>query len=102
MKHVNAIRKTIRRLVKKQGRLHRVITSFWPITAKPIQIRMGKGKGAVSYWAGRVSSGTVVSSFKKITLKLAQKSLRAGSTKVPGRTKVLINNLLRWGRNNEL
>lgn len=49
MRHTNAIRKSVRRLIKKQGRLNRLLNSFWPITAKPAQIRMGKGKGATSY-----------------------------------------------------
>lgn len=99
LKHLGAIRKSVRRLIKKQGRLHRIMVPFWPITAKPAQIRMGKGKGAVSYWAGRVSAGMVLSSFKRLNTKVANRVLRVGATKVPGRVRVYNNLYTIWGRN---
>jgi large subunit ribosomal protein L16 len=49
---------------------------------------MGKGKGAIDYWAGRVKSGTVIASFKKITKKISHKVLTVSATKVPGRVYV--------------
>lgn len=99
LRHLNAIRKTVRRLIKKQGRLTRVAAPFWPITAKPAQIRMGKGKGAVSYWAGRIKAGTVMSSFKRLNAKIANKVLNAGSTKIAGRTRIVNNLYFNIGRN---
>jgi len=98
-KHSNSIRRTSRRLVKKIGRLNRTLLCYWPITAKPIQIRMGKGKGNTSYWAGKMLSGTTIVSFSCITTKIANKVLHAAATKVPGRTRILNNLLLSYGRN---
>lgn len=100
LKHTNAIKKSVRRLVKKQGRLNRLLLNFWPITSKPAQIRMGKGKGSISYWAGRMVSGSVIASFIRIKMKISDKVLRIGATKVPGRTKIYNNLILVWGRNN--
>lgn len=101
-RHLNSIRKTVRRLIKKQGRLKRLMLNFWPITAKPAQIRMGKGKGATSYWAGRVKAGNVIVSFSNIKMKISNKSLRAAATKVAGRTSVFNNYIEFLGRNNYL
>lgn len=101
-RHLNSIRKTVRRLVKKQGRLQRLLLNFWPITAKPAQIRMGKGKGATSYWAGKVKSGSVVASFIKIKMKVSNKILRVAATKVPGRTRIVNNYHLFFDRNDDV
>lgn len=98
-RHLNSIRKTVRRLIKKQGRLNRLLINFWPITAKPAQIRMGKGKGATSYWAGRVKSGSVVASFLNLKMKISNKVLRVAATKVPGRTNIVNNFPLFYDRN---
>lgn len=95
-KHLNAIRRTVRRLIKKVGRLYRVAVPFWPITSKPIQIRMGKGKGAVDYWAGRVKAGATVISFKKILKKTSHKVLTVAATKLSGRTFVFSRPKQRW------
>jgi large subunit ribosomal protein L16 len=89
-------------LVKKQGRLSRVAVPFWPITSKPTQIRMGKGKGAIDYWAGRVKSGTVIASFKKITKKVSHKVLTVSATKIPGRVYVFTKTQQRWGHSTQL
>lgn len=102
MRHTNAIRKSVRRLIKKQGRLNRLLNSFWPITAKPAQIRMGKGKGATSYWASKIKSGSVMASFLKLKMKISNKVLRVGATKLPGRTRIVNNYHMSWGRNNDM
>lgn len=101
-RHLNSIRKIVRRLIKKQGRLNRLLINFWPITAKPAQIRMGKGKGATSYWAGRVKSGSVVASFLNLRMKISNKVLRVAATKVPGRTRIVNNFLLSYDRNDDV
>jgi large subunit ribosomal protein L16 len=101
-RHLNSIKRTVRRLIKKVGRLYRVAVPFWPITSKPIQIRMGKGKGSVDYWAGRVKAGYAVVSFKKILKKISHKVLTVAATKVSGRTFVFSRPVLRYGRNDTL
>lgn len=101
-RHLNSIKRTVRRLIKKQGRLNRLLLNFWPITAKPAQIRMGKGKGATSYWAGRVKSGSVVASFINLKMKISDKVLRVAATKVPGRTNIVNNFPLFYDRNNDI
>jgi ribosomal protein L16/L10AE len=63
---------------------------------------MGKGKGGVSYWAGRLKAGTSITSFKRINVKIAYKVLSAASTKVPSRSKVFNNTHLLIGRNGNL
>lgn len=63
---------------------------------------MGKGKGATSYWAGKVKSGSVVASFIKIKMKVSNKILRVAATKVPGRTRIVNNYHLFFDRNDDV
>jgi large subunit ribosomal protein L16 len=87
--HTNAIRRTVRRLIKKIGRLCKSNVLYFPITQKPAQIRMGKGKGGISYWAGKVLAGTSIAYFKQISKKTSFEVMLAASTKIAGRTRVL-------------
>ena len=64
-----------------------------------MQIRMGKGKGAVSYWVGKSKSGSKIAFFEKINKKVAHKILLVAATKIPVRSYVFSYDLDRWGHN---
>lgn len=98
-KHTNSIRRTVKRLIKKSGRLERLLPTMWPVTSKPIQIRMGKGKGAVDYWTSRVEAGSTVASVRRLSYKVAQQVMLTTSTKLPGRTYVVTEVVKRWDIN---
>ena len=59
-----------------------------PITAKPIEVRMGKGKGAVNYWAARIGGGTVLFELCGVNRNIAIAAFRTGGAKLPIKTKV--------------
>jgi large subunit ribosomal protein L16 len=61
-----------------------------PITAKPIEVRMGKGKGAVSHWAAKVSAGTVLFEICGISRNIAITAFETGGAKLPVRTVILL------------
>lgn len=95
-KHTNSIRRTVKRLIKKTGRLERYLPTMWPVTSKPIQIRMGKGKGAVDFWTSRVEAGIIAASVRRLSFNVAHKVMLTTSTKLPGRTFVKTEKKLRW------
>jgi large subunit ribosomal protein L16 len=60
-----------------------------PVTDKPAEVRMGKGKGAVEYWAARVHPGRILFEIDGVSEEVAREALRLGAAKLPVRTKVV-------------
>jgi large subunit ribosomal protein L16 len=87
-RQIEAARKTIARKIKRKGKIWICIFPDLPITAKPTESRMGKGKGPVSYWVARVRGGTTLFEVCGIPKHTAVEALRAGSKKLPVKTKI--------------
>jgi len=85
---IEAARRTIARKIKRKGKIWIRIFPDLPITAKPIESRMGKGKGAVSHWVARVRGGTTLFEICGIPRHTAVEALKAGSRKLPIKTKI--------------
>ena len=88
-RHIEASRQAISRKIKRKGKIWIRIFPDLPITAKPTESRMGKGKGAVSHWGARIKGGTVL--FEICGVKdpqLAHSALRAGGVKLPIKTRI--------------
>jgi large subunit ribosomal protein L16 len=85
---IEAARQTIARKTKRKGKIWIRIFPDLPVTAKPIESRMGKGKGAVSYWVARVRGGTTLFEICGIPKHIAIEALKAGSKKLPIKTKI--------------
>ena len=88
-RHIEACRQAISRKIKRKGKLWIRIFPDLPVSSKPTESRMGKGKGSVSHWAARVRGGTVLFEICGITdLKVVKSALRTGSMKLPIQTKI--------------
>jgi large subunit ribosomal protein L16 len=87
-RQIESARCTIARKIKRKGKIWICIFPDLPITAKPTESRMGKGKGSVSYWAARVRGGTTLFEVCGIPKHTAMEALRAGSKKLPVKTKI--------------
>lgn len=87
-RQIEAARKAIMRKIKRKGKLWICIFPDLPITAKPTESRMGKGKGAVSHWVARVRGGTTLFEICGIPTHVAIEALRSGSKKLPVKTKI--------------
>jgi large subunit ribosomal protein L16 len=87
-RQIESARKAIVRKIKRKGKVWIRIFPDLPITAKPTESRMGKGKGAVSYWVARVSGGTVLFEICGVPFNLAMEALKAGGNKLPIKTKI--------------
>jgi len=88
-KQIEASRQAIMRKIKRSGKLWIRIYPNTPITKKPIEVRMGKGKGSVSYYSAKVSSGTVLFELCGVNKNTAVAAFKTGGAKLPIKTKVV-------------
>lgn len=87
-RQIEAARRAIAKKIKRKGKIWIKIFPDLPITAKPIESRMGKGKGSVSYWASRVGGGTTLFEICGVPKHIATDALRSGGKKLPIKTKI--------------
>ena len=88
-KELKTIRQTILKVLKKKGRLKINIYPQTPITKKPLEIRMGKGKGSVSHWVSKVRPGTLILEIETEFSSLAIKALKLAQIRLSVDTKIL-------------
>jgi large subunit ribosomal protein L16 len=78
------------RVTKREGQMWIRIFPDKPITKKPLEVRMGKGKGGVEYYAAVVKPGRIMFEMDGIPMEVAQEALRLAAQKLPVRTKFVI------------
>ncbi|TWG61468.1 MULTISPECIES: 50S ribosomal protein L16 [unclassified Aminobacter] len=86
-REIEAARRAITRQMKRQGRVWIRVFPDLPVTAKPTEVRMGKGKGSVEYWAARVKPGRVMFEIDGVPEDVAREALRLGAAKLSVRTR---------------
>lgn len=87
-RQIESARRVITRKMKKKGKVWIRIFPDLPVTSKPTESRMGKGKGTVSHWVSRVKGGTVLFEVCGIPKKVAKEALKSSSSKLPIKTCV--------------
>jgi large subunit ribosomal protein L16 len=92
-RQIEAARRAITRHIKRQGRVWIRIFPDVPVTKKPTEVRMGKGKGSVEFWAAKVKPGRIIFELDGVTETLAREALELGSAKLPIRTKFVTRQL---------
>ena len=88
-RQIEAARRAITRHIKRQGRVWIRIFPDLPVTQKPTEVRMGKGKCAVEYWACRVKPGRVLFELDGVEEELAKRAFELGAAKLPIQTKFI-------------
>ncbi|AIB17962.1 50S ribosomal protein L16 [Brucella suis] len=88
-RQIEAARRAITRHMKRAGRVWIRIFPDLPVTSKPTEVRMGKGKGSVDYWACRVAPGRVMFELDGVPEDVAREALRLGATKLPIKTRFI-------------
>jgi len=91
-RQIEAARIAATRYMKREGQLWIKIFPDKPITKKPLEVRMGKGKGAVEYWVAVVKPGRILFEVGGVSLDIAKEALRLAAQKLPVKTKFLIAN----------
>lgn len=87
-KQIEAARRTITKKIKRKGKIWICVFPDLPITAKPTESRMGKGKGTVVHWVARVRGGTTLFEVCGVPAHIGIEALKAGSKKLPIKTKI--------------
>lgn len=88
-RQIEAARKVITRYMKRAGKLWIVVFPHTPITKKPAEVRMGKGKGNVEYYAAKIKPGRIIFEVDGIDDAAAMIALEKASAKLPFKTKLV-------------
>ncbi len=89
-RQIEAARVAATRYMKREGQMWIRIFPDKPITKKPLEVRMGKGKGGVEYYAAIVRPGRIMFEIDGIPFEVAKEALRLAAQKLPVRTKFVI------------
>jgi large subunit ribosomal protein L16 len=89
-RQIEAARIAMTRAMKREGQVWIRIFPDKPITKKPAEVRMGKGKGSPEYWVAVVKPGTILFESDGVSLETAQESLRLAAQKLPVKTKFVV------------
>src|ERR671916_2797215 len=88
-RQIEAARRALTRHMKRAGRVWIRIFPDVPVSRKPTEVRMGKGKGAPEYWAARVAPGRIMFEVDGVNEETAREALRLGAAKLPIRTRIV-------------
>jgi large subunit ribosomal protein L16 len=82
-RQIEAARRAMTRHVKRGGKIWIRVFPDKPITAKPVEVRMGKGKGNVEYWVAEIKPGKVLYEMEGVTEEVAREAFRLAASKLP-------------------
>jgi large subunit ribosomal protein L16 len=88
-RQIEAARRAITRHMKRAGRVWIRIFPDLPVSSKPTEVRMGKGKGSPEYWAARVHPGRIMFEIDGVADDIAREALRLGAAKLPIKTRII-------------
>jgi large subunit ribosomal protein L16 len=89
-RQIEAARRAMTRHVKRQGKIWIRVFPDKPITEKPLEVRMGKGKGSVDYWACKVKPGRIMFEIDGVNEEIAREALRLAAMKLPVKTRTVV------------
>ena len=92
-RQIEAARRAITRHMKRSGRVWIRIYPDLPVTQKPAEVRQGKGKGSLEFWACRVKPGRIMFEVDGVSRKIARRAFELGAAKLPLQTRFVA----RWG-----
>jgi len=91
-RQIEAARQAVTRYMKREGQIWIRIFPDKPVTKKPAEVRMGKGKGAPEYFVARVTPGRILFEAEGVSLEIAKEALRLAAQKLPVATKFVVRN----------
>ncbi|MEY3348182.1 MAG: 50S ribosomal protein L16 [Bacteroidota bacterium] len=89
-RQIEAARQALTRAMKREGNVWIRIFPDKPITRKPLEVRMGKGKGNPEFWAAVVEPGRIIFELEGVSLQIAQEALDLAAAKLPIKTKFIV------------
>ena len=88
-RQIEAARIAVTRYMKRQGQVWIRIFPDKPVTSKPAEVRMGKGKGSPEFWVARVAPGRIMFELDGVSWDLAQEAFKLAAAKLPIETKIV-------------
>lgn len=88
-RQIEAARRAMTRHMKRAGRVWIRIFPDVPVSKKPTEVRMGKGKGSVEYWAAKVKPGRVMFEIDGVSIEVAREALSLAAAKLPVKCKIV-------------
>lgn len=88
-RQIEAARRAITRHMKRAGRVWIRIFPDLPVSSKPAEVRMGKGKGSPEFWAARVHPGRIMFELDGVSDEIAREALKLGAAKLPIKTRIV-------------
>ena len=88
-RQIEVARRAITRHMKRAGRVWIRVFPDLPVSSKPAEVRMGKGKGSPDYWAARVNPGRIMFELDGVSDELAREALKLGAAKLPIKTRIV-------------
>ncbi len=85
-RQIEAARRAINRYIRRGGKVWIRVFPDKPISKKPLEVRMGKGKGAVEYWVAQVQPGRMLYEMEGVSEEVARRALELGAAKLPVQT----------------
>ncbi|MGI1664024.1 50S ribosomal protein L16 [Palleronia sp. KMU-117] len=89
-RQIEAARRALTRHMKRQGRVWIRVFPDVPVTSKPTEVRMGKGKGSVDFWAAKVKPGRIMFEIDGVSEQVAREALRLAAMKLPIKTRTVM------------
>lgn len=89
-RQIEAARQAVSRHMKREGQIWIRIFPDKPVTKKPAEVRMGKGKGAPEYFVARVSPGRILFEAEGVPVEVAKEALRLAAQKLPVATRFIV------------
>jgi len=93
-RQIEATRRAITRHMKRAGRVWIRIFPDVPVSKKPTEVRMGKGKGSPEYWAAKVKPGRILFEIDGVPESVARQALELGAAKLPVKTKIVSRDVM--------
>jgi large subunit ribosomal protein L16 len=91
-RQIEAARIAVTRYMKREGQIWIRVFPDKPVTSKPAEVRMGKGKGAPSHWVAPITPGRIIFEAEGVSLEIAKEALRLAAQKLPVITKFVVRN----------
>jgi len=93
-RQIEAARRAMTRHVKRGGKIWIRVFPDKPISKKPLEVRMGKGKGSVEYWVAEIQPGRMLYEMEGVSEEVAREAFRLAAAKLPLDTRVVIRTVM--------
>jgi large subunit ribosomal protein L16 len=93
-RQIEAARRAINRRIKRGGKVWIRVFPDKPITQKPLEVRMGKGKGSVEYWVAEIQPGKILYEMEGVSEELAREAFALAAAKLPFKTTIVIRTVM--------